>query len=201
MSKNELQQEYNPMTVRRIEVICSLVEPEKNVICLGCRNNDVITKVLMERTTKLQTLDCANNADIVADLDFGIPLEAESFEYVVAGEIIEHLYDTNHIFSEMHRVLKSGGFLVLSVPNISRLRNRVKMLFGGVPIACAKNEHIRDFNLSLILQHLKQNNFKVVSLKSDGVWVRNKKILPSCLCRTSWGEHIIIKAAKEEINE
>ena len=201
MSQNELPQEYNPMTVRRIEVICSLVEREKNVLCLGCRNNDVITKVLRERTTKLQTLDCAEDADIVADLDFGIPLEVESFEYIVAGEIIEHLYDTGRIFREIYRVLQKGGFLVLSVPNISRLRNRVKMLFGGLPIACAKNEHIRDFNLALILQHLKQNNFKVVALKSDGVWVRNRNVLPSCLSRTSWGEHIIIKAAKEEINE
>ena len=194
MSKNELPQEYNPMTVRRIEVICSLVEHEKNVLCLGCRNNDVITAMLREHTTKLQTLDCAKDTDIVADLYFDMPLESDSFEYIVAGEIVEHLYDTNHIFMEIDRVLKNGGFLVLSVPNISRLRNRVKMLFGGLPIACAKNEHIRDFNLALILQHLKQNNFKVVALKSDGVWIRNKNILPSCLCRTSWGEHIIIKA-------
>jgi len=196
--KYERQQEHNPKTGKRIQVICGLVEAGKNVLCIGCRNNDYITKNLKRNTVKLRTLDIAENTDIMANLDYGIPLKSESFEYIVAGEVIEHLYDTDFILSELNRVLIKGGFLVLSVPNICSLRSRVKMLFGGLPIACAKREHIRDFNCSFMKEFLRKNKFKIVQEKSDGVWVQNKNIVPSCLCKTSWGEHIIIKANKVE---
>lgn len=198
MIHEQRQQDYNPMTEERIRVICGLVEPEKNVLCIGCRNNDYITKNLKMNTMKLRTLDIAENTDIMANLDSGIPLKPESFEYIVAGEVIEHLYDTDFILSEINRVLIKGGFLVLSVPNICSLRSRVKMLFGGLPVACAKTEHVRDFNCSFMKEFLIKNKFKVVQEKSDGVWVQNKNIVPSKLCPVSFGEHIIIKAKKVE---
>lgn len=199
MRIEQQRQQRNPMSDRRIQLICGLVEPSKEVLCIGCRNDDVITINLKKITTKLKTLDCVKNtADIIVDLDrCGIPLSSKRFEYVVAGEIIEHLYDTDYIFIEINRVLVRGGVLVLSVPNICGLRSRMKMIFGKLPVACSKDEHIRDFNLSLILRYLKRNNFKVNEIKTDGVWIRNKNILPSRLCRKTWGEHIIVKAESE----
>ena len=194
--KYEQQQEYNSKTRERIRVICSLVEPKKNVLCVGCRNNDYLTKNLKRNTMELRTLDIAENTDIMANLDYGIPLKSESYEYIVAGEIIEHLYDTDFILSEINRVLTKDGSLVLSVPNICGLRSRVKVMFGGLPIACAMREHIRDFNCSFIKKLLRKNKFKIVQEKSDGVWVQNKNIVPPLLCKPSWGEHIIIKAKK-----
>ena len=184
------------MTRERIRVICGLVEPANNVLCIGCRNDDYLTKNLKRDIMKLRTLDIAENTDITANLDYGIPLKSESLEYIVAGEVIEHLHDTNFILSELNRVLVMGGFLVLSVPNICSLRSRMKMLLGGLPIACAKGVHIRDFNCSFMKEFLRKNKFKIVQEKSNGVWVQNKNIVPSCLCKTSWGEHIIIKAKK-----
>jgi len=42
----------------------------------------------------------------------------ESFDVVRAVEVIEHLENPTHFFREAKRVLKSGGVLVLSTPNI-----------------------------------------------------------------------------------
>jgi 2-polyprenyl-3-methyl-5-hydroxy-6-metoxy-1,4-benzoquinol methylase len=54
-----------------------------------------------------------------------LPLEDSSFDIVWAGEVIEHVADTSRWLSEVRRVLRSGGLLLLSTPDhgpLSRLR-------------------------------------------------------------------------------
>jgi 2-polyprenyl-3-methyl-5-hydroxy-6-metoxy-1,4-benzoquinol methylase len=50
------------------------------------------------------------------------PLEDASFDVVWAGEVIEHVVDTAGWLSELRRVLRSGGVLLLSTPEHGRLR-------------------------------------------------------------------------------
>jgi 2-polyprenyl-3-methyl-5-hydroxy-6-metoxy-1,4-benzoquinol methylase len=63
-----------------------------------------------------------------ADLDLCLleaedrwPLRDASFDAVWAGEVIEHVTDTAGWFSELRRVLRSGGRLLLSTPAHDRL--------------------------------------------------------------------------------
>jgi 2-polyprenyl-3-methyl-5-hydroxy-6-metoxy-1,4-benzoquinol methylase len=50
------------------------------------------------------------------------PLEDACFDAVWAGEVIEHVADTAGWLSEVRRVLRSGGSLLLSTPNHGRLQ-------------------------------------------------------------------------------
>jgi 2-polyprenyl-3-methyl-5-hydroxy-6-metoxy-1,4-benzoquinol methylase len=53
-----------------------------------------------------------------------LPLEDSSFDVVWAGEVIEHVADGSQWLSELRRVLRSGGLLLLSTPDhglLSRL--------------------------------------------------------------------------------
>jgi SAM-dependent methyltransferase len=53
-----------------------------------------------------------------------LPFEDSSFDVVWAGEVIEHVADTSRWLSELRRVLRSGGALLLTTPNhgsLSRL--------------------------------------------------------------------------------
>jgi ubiquinone/menaquinone biosynthesis C-methylase UbiE len=53
-----------------------------------------------------------------------LPLEDSSFDVVWAGETIEHVADTERWLSELRRVLRSGGMLLISTPehgSLSRL--------------------------------------------------------------------------------
>lgn len=53
-----------------------------------------------------------------------LPLEDASFDVVWVGETIEHVADTARLLSELRRVLRSGGVLLLSTPDhgpLSRL--------------------------------------------------------------------------------
>lgn len=46
-----------------------------------------------------------------------LPFPKASFNYIVAGEIIEHINNIQAFSQEMERVLKSGGILALSTPH------------------------------------------------------------------------------------
>jgi len=59
------------------------------------------------------------------------PYEDNSFDVVLFCEIIEHLLsDPVHALTEIRRVLKPGGDLVLTTPNVARLDNVRKIISG-----------------------------------------------------------------------
>jgi 2-polyprenyl-3-methyl-5-hydroxy-6-metoxy-1,4-benzoquinol methylase len=68
-----------------------------------------------------------------ADLDEPLQFEDESFDVVVAGELLEHLRDPLRLVSEARRVLRPGGVFVASVPNAYRMKNRLRFLLGRKP--------------------------------------------------------------------
>lgn len=54
------------------------------------------------------------------------------FDVVVAGEIIEHMiYDPLHLLLESRRVLREGGTLLVSTPNVGSITSVAKTLDGG----------------------------------------------------------------------
>ncbi|MEP7365332.1 MAG: glycosyltransferase [Acidobacteriota bacterium] len=62
------------------------------------------------------------------------PYKDESFDTVLCGELVEHLTsDPMHMMTEIHRILKPGGHLVLTTPNIGSLRAIAAILSGYHP--------------------------------------------------------------------
>jgi ubiquinone/menaquinone biosynthesis C-methylase UbiE len=68
------------------------------------------------------------------DLEEGIPHKDHSFDIVYAAEIIEHLYNPDRLVEEAHRVLKPGGYLLVTTPNLAAWYNRALLLCGIQPI-------------------------------------------------------------------
>ncbi len=65
------------------------------------------------------------------NLNDPLPYENNTFDYVVFMEVIEHLYNPQHVISEIMRVLRPGGRLILSTPNILNISSRFRFLIEG----------------------------------------------------------------------
>jgi SAM-dependent methyltransferase len=54
---------------------------------------------------------------VIRDVSDGIPFPDASFDHVFCIEVLEHVPNPFGALTEMHRVLRPGGVLALSVPN------------------------------------------------------------------------------------
>lgn len=67
------------------------------------------------------------------DITGPFPYADRTFDRVIAVEVTEHILDHENFFSEINRILKPGGKLYVSTPNILSLKSRLRFLFQGFP--------------------------------------------------------------------
>jgi 2-polyprenyl-3-methyl-5-hydroxy-6-metoxy-1,4-benzoquinol methylase len=72
-------------------------------------------------------------ATLRAQIEAGLPFQNETFATVLAAEVIEHVFDTERFICEAARVLKRGGWLVITTPNLVALSGRAQLLLGRSP--------------------------------------------------------------------
>jgi len=79
-----------------------------------------------------QTFECdVDHFDAERDV---FPYADASFDTVLCGELIEHLFaDPMHMMSEINRILKPGGHLLLTTPNLGSMRAIAAILQGYHP--------------------------------------------------------------------
>lgn len=68
------------------------------------------------------------------DASQSIDYPDKTFDVVVAGEVIEHVVDTDHFIEEVYRVLKPSGVLLLTTPNLAYIPNRLLLMLGVQPL-------------------------------------------------------------------
>ncbi|NKI40822.1 class I SAM-dependent methyltransferase [Streptomyces physcomitrii] len=64
----------------------------------------------------------------------GLPFASGSVDAVLFSEVIEHLVDPDSALDELRRVLRPGGHLMLSTPNLAAWYNRALLLAGVQPV-------------------------------------------------------------------
>lgn len=67
------------------------------------------------------------------DLDGDLPYAGGSFDAVACIEGVEHLENPHHTLRELARVLRPGGCLVISTPNPTSVKSRLRFLLYGYP--------------------------------------------------------------------
>lgn len=87
---------------------------------------------------------------IRADLNRPIPLRAGSIDVVMLSDVLEHLSETTGLVREVYRVLKPGGYAVLSTPNLASWHNILALVLGIQPFSGPHLTHFLQVDVGVI---------------------------------------------------
>jgi SAM-dependent methyltransferase len=83
------------------------------------------------------------------------PYKDECFDIIIANQILEHTKEVYWILHEISRTLRVGGRLIIGVPNLAALHNRVLLLLGRQPSQIKTlSAHVRGFTRGDLLAFL-----------------------------------------------
>lgn len=109
-----------------------------------------------------------------------LPYPDGGFEIVTCCEVVEHLESYRGLVRDAHRVLKPGGLLVITTPNVLNARSRVRYLvsgfanlFGPLPLQndrrYSTGGHISPIPYFYLVHGLLESGFADVDLAIDKV--------------------------------
>ena len=121
-----------------VDMLCTRLQPPATIIDAGCGSGSLARR-LVARGFKLLAFDYSDTSDYLTRLNSAVPTEVAPFfsllsgsaqafplrdgcaDAVVCGEVLEHLPDDRQAVAEMHRVLRTGGRALVTVPAFQRL--------------------------------------------------------------------------------
>src|SRR5213078_2995427 len=71
---------------------------------------------------------------LIHDISQGIPFPPGSYDFAFCLEVLEHVPNPFGTLSEMHRILKPGGVLIVSVPNPYHFKEIIWHLFQMISL-------------------------------------------------------------------
>lgn len=209
--------ELNPMTIIRINKMIEMIDPCNKLLDIGCWDGWIMQQILKKKIANYvigidNSIPAIKNcikkgltAKWVKTVDEQLPFKKNQFDAVVAGEIIEHLYDVNTFLKEILRILKPGGQLILTTPNLASIGSRLTLMLGKIPwmieneIAPPNSGHMRYFTFDTLDKLLQRNGFTVNKKTADvlnigsSFYINNEFLIKKLL---TFGRIIIIQAKK-----
>jgi SAM-dependent methyltransferase len=129
----------------------------------------------------------------VADMNRPLPFADGDFDAVVSIEGIEHIERPFDFVRECHRVLRPGGAVVLTTPNISALRSRWRWLLTGFHNKCKSPldetrpnplHHINMISFPEIRYMLHTSGFRIADIRTNRI--KGASLLYAPLAPLTW---------------
>lgn len=144
-----------PLIIEERKHLLALVErdPAARLLDCGCGNGAITLKIAEKiGTRELVGIDTvprrmeqarARGIKVLErDLDEKLPFENESFDVVLAIDVVEHLGNTDGFVKEVHRVLRRGGYIVVATPNLASFSSILYLLVGRQPVEAMVSDEI-----------------------------------------------------------
>ncbi|MBL7206000.1 MAG: methyltransferase domain-containing protein [Candidatus Aenigmarchaeota archaeon] len=149
-----------------------------------------------------------------------LPFENGYFDAVFCGDVVEHIFYPDKLLEDVHRILRPGGYIIVTIPNLASWYNRAFLLFGivpswvessstytGNPFLKESSGHIRAFTKKSLVGLLKHTNFIPGNIKGsplvgngsyskrkEAIWYKIDKLFSKF---PSVASTVIIKAYKQ----
>ncbi|WP_394525339.1 methyltransferase domain-containing protein [Lacrimispora sp. JR3] len=141
--------------------------------------------------------------NVEEDLDY--PLE--SFDYIIFGDVLEHLHQPEAVLVNMKRYLKPGGMILASIPNIMHISVLGDLLNGKFTYqdsGILDRTHLRFFTKEEIEKMFSRAGYEIADMGNTRVWIsddQTKLIQTLCTISTSRADEFmayqyLVKAKK-----
>ena len=186
------------------------MSPKAQVLDVGCANGLMLRtlppewrRVGVDVTEPLLRL--AREGGIETHLcDFDnhpLPFGDGEFELVFCNDVIEHVLHTDHVLNEINRVLKPGGWLFMSIPNINQPVSLVmQFILDLTPMFAARYRctHYRDFTHRLFQRITTIHGFSITRAAGTFIYPWGRSRLSRAVARwiPRWGMQILYLAQK-----
>lgn len=182
---------YNPESSgshrKLMMLLATHVDPNSTVIDIGCGDASSYAKWIVDQGNLYHGVDVSSNAiDSARNRGFEasliedaskLPFEDASVDVIICVEVLEHLFQPQSALAEAYRILKPGGKMIATVPNVAYWRRRADMAFLGRwnPVGDDlsveqpwRDPHIRFFGEKTFGHMFKMAGFQIVSLGGHG---------------------------------
>ncbi len=146
-----------------------------------------------------------------------LPFRDGSFDLIVCTEVVEHMLWPQHLVRESFRLLRPGGGLLISVPNIASATYRVAWLLGRLPSCAASGNlpsemgstayrtgggryvggHVVDFTRKRLEQLLRSAGFVIRRTCGSGI-IWHRQLLPAWAVPVALSSNIICLGIRTE---
>lgn len=104
---------YPSLLVEHLDNKYYHAEKNASLLDVGC-GDQTFTKEFTKRGYIAKGID---NDDIDFESHTKWEIENNHYDYIFSKSVIEHIYNTKHLFSEMFRILKPGGKIIIMTPS------------------------------------------------------------------------------------
>ncbi len=165
----------------RADVALNLIEKGDKLLDIGC-GDGTVGYFAKNNYREVYGVDISDTALEIAEErgvitkkininDEALPFEDNHFDAAVCLDVIEHVFEPVDLIKETFRVLKNGGLLVISTPNIRYWHHLFDLVFTGkFPKTSGDTDHydgghIRYFTYKDIEKILENIGFEIVQKK------------------------------------
>jgi len=167
--------EYISRLVRRHSVKCKILDVgcgDGHLLekfagthdCYGVDISETLLTIAIKRGIKTHHIDLEKEK---------LPFLSNFFDIVVCSEVIEHIINTDNLLTELNRVLKNKGYMILTFPNINQpISWIIQILFDLPPMYSAryKSPHVKDYTLKIVKKILSDFGFKIENVTGTYIY-------------------------------
>lgn len=172
----------------------------KRVLDVGCASG-YLGKILKDNGNYVVGIDVSSkdiyrakkvlNEARVGDVENDNLGKPNTHDFIIASEVVEHLFDPEKTLKKLVLTLKPAGKILLTTPNILHLYNRLKFFFGKFEYkeeTVINRSHIHFFTYDSIRKLAESTGLRIVKDNSlisprtlAGIW----KLWPSVFAHTT----------------
>lgn len=164
-------------------IIFSYVSESSKVLDVGCACRDLGFLLATKKNCKVWGIEyCEESANVAKNTNafvdvFHIDLNLfdksmfkafyNFFDYIILGDVLEHLYDPEKAIENLKYLLKESGNLIISLPNIAHSSIKASLLmneFNYTDIGLLDKSHIRFFTYKNMVELFAKENLQIESV-------------------------------------